>query len=479
MTQIEGNSLKSGIVGFWGIVFFSVVAMAPGSIYLLASTTSLVYAGEAAPLTFIVGTVLMFFNVIAVYIYTTKVANAGGFYKFVEKATRNSTLARITAWIQFLGQMLPFVIGATVFAWLIDVSANVLFGIALPIYVPFLASSLTIVYLFLVTYFGVKVSVRLAIIVGIAQMVFVFIAGVYILLHSSYNTVQVFNIQKSPGGIYGFFVGTITGPVTAYIGYSSVVGFAEEAKFPKTTMKKAIVASLLITAVFETLIMYAITVGTSPSNISAIANTYAPALFLTKQYMGIAFASIVLAVALVGEITSPLTFGSSAARVGFALSRDGFFPRSFSKIHKKFGTPYVSTIFVFIFSLVVSIITQAVLVSYYGVETGFFYSIIFWVVALTFMNLLYHAIVNETLPILMHRLKELNIVKHIIGPTIGTVISGVVFYYTFLGISSPLVYIVPIIIFWLALGIFLAVRKRGVKSPDLDPGNMDSSHVEK
>ncbi|MEM4066672.1 MAG: hypothetical protein QXV17_07420, partial [Candidatus Micrarchaeaceae archaeon] len=127
MTQAEGNSLRSGIVGFWGIVFFSVVAMAPGSIYLLASTTSLVYAGEAAPLTFIVGTILMFFNVIAVYIYTTKVANAGGFYKFVEKATRNSTLARITAWIQFLGQMLPFVIGATVFAWLIDVSANVLF----------------------------------------------------------------------------------------------------------------------------------------------------------------------------------------------------------------------------------------------------------------------------------------------------------------------------------------------------------------
>jgi Amino acid permease. len=94
------------------------------------------------------------------------------------------------------------------------------------------------------------------------------------------------------------------------------VGFAEEAKFPKTTMKKAIVASLLITAVFETLIMYAITVGTSPSNLSAIANTYAPALFLTKQYMGIAFASIVLAVALVGEITSPLTFGVQLQELG-------------------------------------------------------------------------------------------------------------------------------------------------------------------
>ncbi len=468
MTQTESTTLRSGIVGFWGIVFFSVVAMAPGSIYLLASTTSLVYAGQAAPLTFIVGTILMFFNVIAVYVYTTKVANAGGFYKFVEKATRNSTIARMTAWIQFLGQMLPFIIGATVFAWLIDVSVNVLFGITLPVYVPFLASFLTIVYLFLVTYFGVKVSVRLAIVVGIAQMVFVFIAGMYILFHSSYNSVQVFNINKSAGGLYGFFVGTITGPVTAYIGYSSVVGFAEEAKFPKSTMKKAIVTSLLITAVFETLIMYAITVGTAPSNLSSIANTYAPALFLTKQYMGVAFASIVLAVALVGEITSPLTFGSSAARVGFALARDGVFPRSFAKVHKKHGTPYISTIFVFVFSLVVSVVTQLVLVSIYGVETGFFYSIIFWVVALTFMNLLYHALVNETLPFLMHRLKELSFVKHILGPTIGTAITVLVFYYTFLGISSPVVYIIPIIVLWLAFGIWLAIRKRNVRSLDVD-----------
>ncbi|MEM4056610.1 MAG: APC family permease [Thermoplasmatales archaeon] len=479
MTQAEGNSLRSGIVGFWGIVFFSVVAMAPGSIYLLASTTSLVYAGEAAPLTFIVGTILMFFNVIAVYIYTTKVANAGGFYKFVEKATRNSTLARITAWIQFLGQMLPFVIGATVFAWLIDVSANVLFDITLPIYVPFVATFLTIVYLFFVTYFGVKVSVRLAIIVGIAQMIFVFIAGMYILFHSPYNTIQVFNIHKSTGGLYGFFVGTITGPVTAYIGYSSVVGLAEEAKLPKTTMKKAIVTSLLITAAFETLIMYAITVGSSPSNLIAIANTYAPALFLTKQYMGIEFASIVLAVALVGEITSPITFGSSAARVGFALARDGFFPHSFARIHKKYGTPYVSTIFVFIFSVIVSIATQTVLVWAYGIETGLFYSIIFWVVALTFMNLLYHAIVNETLPLLMHRLKELSIIKHIVGPTIGTAITAVVLYYTFFGISAPVIYVVPIIILWLAFGIWFSIKRKKMRSPDLDTDPMESSSVMK
>jgi len=106
-SKMNNNTLRKDVLGFWGIVFPSVVAMAPGSIYLLASTTSLVYAGEAAPLTFVFGTILMFFNVVAVYIFTTKVVNAGGFYKFVEAATGNTYLSRMTAWIQFLLRRFP------------------------------------------------------------------------------------------------------------------------------------------------------------------------------------------------------------------------------------------------------------------------------------------------------------------------------------------------------------------------------------
>jgi amino acid transporter len=465
---MEDNSLKRGVLGFWGIVFLSVVAMAPGSIYLLASTTSLVYVGQAAPLTFVVGTILMFFNVVAVYIFTTKVVNAGGFYKFVEAATRNTYLSRMTAWVQLLGQTLPFTIGATVFAWLVYVSASVLFGITLPTFVPFLASFLVILYLFVIAYLGIKVSVRLAMVVGIAQMAFVFVVGVYIVSHTSFNSIQAFNISKSAGGLNGFFIGTITGPVTAYIGYSSVVGFSEEAKLSKSTMKKAIVTSLLMTAIFETFIMYSVTVGTSPSNLASLSSTYAPALFLTKEYMGLGFAFVVLIVALFGEISSPLTFGNSAARVGFALSRDGVLPGYFSKIHRKYRTPYISVLFVFIFSAAVSIVTQVILVHYYGVATGFFYSIIFWVVVLTFMNLLYHAVVNEVLPFFMKKLKNLNIIKHVIVPSAGTLIIILVFYYTFLGITAPVEYATIAIAAWIIIGGVIVFRKRRVGVSNID-----------
>jgi amino acid transporter len=464
------ETLKRGILSFWGIVFLSVIAIFPGSIYIISSTTALTFAGEAAPLTFILGTVLMFFNVIAVYIFSTKVVNAGGFYKFVQKATNNSILSRSVAWVQFLAQMSPVIISATVFGWLISVTASSLFNITIPAFIPFVASILVILYVFLVSYFGIKLSARIAMIVGLAQIIFILIAGIYIVSHTPYNTVNTFNIGKSSGGLSGFFIGMVTGPLTAYIGYSAIVHFSEEAKFSKTTMKKAIITSIIIAGVFETFMMYAITVGTAPSNLSSLSGTYAPALVLTKEYMGLGFALLVLIVALIGQITSPLTFGNAAERIVYSLGRDGVFPKSFTKIHKKYGTPSTGAIFVFVFAILASIITQLSLVYYYGVLTGLFYTVVIWATILTVTNLIYHFVVNETLPILMRRLKELNILKNIVGPTIGSVFIIIIFYYTFLGIAYPFIYTVPIILIWIVIGVFVSYRKRKIPLSESDIG---------
>lgn len=464
------KGLERSTIGFWGVVFLSIVAIFPGNIYIISSTTALTYAGQAAPLTFIIGTILMFLNVVAVYIFSTKIVNAGGFYKFIEAATGNGTLSRTVAWIQFLGQMCPVIISATVFGWLIPVTAESLFNVTIPFYIPFIASFLVLLYVFGISYLGIRLSAKVSIAIGIAEILFVLVAGIVIVAHTHYNSFGAFNIANSSGGISGFFIGMVTGPLTAYIGYSAVVHFSEEAKFSKHMMKRAIVTSILIAAVFETFMMYAISVGASPSALSGLAGTYAPALILARQYVGLIFALIVLIVALLGQITSPLTFGNSASRVSYALGRDGIFPASFAKVHQKYGTPSTATIFVFVFAVVASIISQVVMVHFFGVLTGMFDVVVFWAIVLTVMNLLYHAVVNETVPILMKKVGELNLIKHIVTPTIGTVTIGIIFYYSFLGIAPPTIYDVPLIIVWIVVGIFMAYRKRGVPVSETDMG---------
>jgi len=184
------ESLPKGVLGFWGIVFLSVVAIFPGSIYIISSTTALTFAGEAAPFTFVLGTVLMFFNVIAVYIFSTKVVNAGGFYKFVQKGTNNSVISRTIAWDQFIGQMTPVIISSTVFGWLIPVTASTLFNVTLPAFIPFLASILVVIYVFLLSYFGIKLSALIAMIVGAAQFIFITAAGILVVAHTHYNSLN-------------------------------------------------------------------------------------------------------------------------------------------------------------------------------------------------------------------------------------------------------------------------------------------------
>jgi APA family basic amino acid/polyamine antiporter len=52
---------------------------------------------------------------------------------------------------------------------------------------------------------------------------------------------------------------------------------------------------------------------------------------------------IVLLGALMGMISSLLVFQLGQARVWFAMSRDGLFPKIFSRVHPKFQTPAFST----------------------------------------------------------------------------------------------------------------------------------------
>src|SRR5262249_61876924 len=52
---------------------------------------------------------------------------------------------------------------------------------------------------------------------------------------------------------------------------------------------------------------------------------------------------IILIGALMGMISSLLVFQIGQARVWFAMSRDGLFPRIFSRVHRRYQTPDFST----------------------------------------------------------------------------------------------------------------------------------------
>ncbi|WP_171823308.1 hypothetical protein [Thermogymnomonas acidicola] len=91
-----------------------------------------------------------------------------------------------------------------------------------------------------------------------------------------------------------------------------------------------------------------------------------------------------------------------------------------------------------------------------------------WATVLTVTNLIYHVAVNQSLAFLTRRLRELSVVKHIVGPTIGSAFIVIILYYTFLGIAYPFVLAAPIVAVWDAIGIYFAYRKRKVPLGESD-----------
>ena len=138
------------------------------------------------------------------------------------------------------------------------------------------------------------------------------------------------------------FSGVLTGAAIVfftYIGFDSVSTAAEECRNPQRDMPFGIIMTLIICAVLYISVALVLT---------GIANwkTLNNAAPVAEALKGLGYNGIrqwVSLGAIVGMISSLLVFQYGQARVWFAMSRDGLLPPFFSRVHKKYRTPHVST----------------------------------------------------------------------------------------------------------------------------------------
>jgi APA family basic amino acid/polyamine antiporter len=129
-----------------------------------------------------------------------------------------------------------------------------------------------------------------------------------------------------------------------YIGFDSVSTAAEEAKNPQRDLPIGIIASLVVcTVLYVGVSLVLLGMMKYTTFVSGEANE-APVAY-ALQVLGASrwSRSIIVIGALTGMLSSLLVFQYGQARIWYAMSRDGLFPKFFSKIHPKFKTPHWST----------------------------------------------------------------------------------------------------------------------------------------
>ena len=143
------------------------------------------------------------------------------------------------------------------------------------------------------------------------------------------------------------FGGIVTGGAIVfftYIGFDSVSTAAEESKNPQRDLPIGIIGSLIVCTVLYIGVSIVLLGMMRYTTFVSGEAADSPVAYALHHLSASRFAvSVIVIGALMGMISSLLVFQYGQARIWYAMSRDGLFPKLFSAVHKKYQTPYWST----------------------------------------------------------------------------------------------------------------------------------------
>lgn len=345
------NSLKKTL-GALDLVLLGIGCTIGTGIFVLTGVAAAEHAGPAISISYFLAGLVCMFAGLAYTELAAMVPVAGSAYTY-----SYAVLGELVAWLVACGLVLEYTVAASTVAagwsgYLVGILKQG--GIFLPEYLTKVPSEGGVVNLpaVLIAFFvgallvrGTKESVIVnRVLVGLKLGViflFLLIAAPEIKME---NYVEFF-----PFGIHGVVVGAAT-IFFAYLGFDAVATTAEECKNPKRDLPIGIIGSLAVCTVIYIAVSLVLT---GIVNFSTLSNPEPMARALRENGSNIGSA-LVGTGAVAGMVTVLLVMMYGQSRIFFAMSRDGLIPASFSKLHKKFSTPYISCIIVTIAVMLIS-----------------------------------------------------------------------------------------------------------------------------
>lgn len=317
----------------WEVTALSVGFMGPVMAMALNGIGVAGLVGKAVPFTFVlafVGTLLVGYGFIRL---TRYFSHAGSVY-----ALAGATIgprAGFFGGFALLGTYLFFaacILGATgVFfaAWAEE------FG-GFWVNVPWILVALVVAAL--VTLLNIRESIivtRVLAVIGVLGIVAMLILAVVIFARVGFGTgpVPEATIDLStflPGEATG--VGIMTASVFAFLswaGFESGSSLGEETENPKRVIPRALLGAIIVAGVIYTIMMFAQTIGygTHEEGIANFAGANSTLTSLSTMYIGREYAMLIAFVAFVVAFASVLSSTAAAARLIYAMARDGFGPK--------------------------------------------------------------------------------------------------------------------------------------------------------
>ena len=324
---------------FFDVTNLLVGAIVGADIYVVASLGSQ-YLGPASLVAWIAAGLIAIIIALNFAECATLVPKVGGAYAYAREV-----------WGDFAG----FIVGWAL--WLAEVAALAVFPVAFVRYLSFFFPSITVtegaiiklLFIASITYVnirGSKLAGRANDVLTIAKLsplLLLIVAGLIYMAFNPTQTIANF-VPFAPLGFSNFGQALVL-IFWAYAGFELAAIPSNEVENPTRTIPKAIIVGMTIVTLFYLLTNFVI-IGvvnwTSLQFDAAPLATAGSVIFSLTPTLAL-IGGLVLGIGALISVSGSDESGTfSTSRLSYAISLDGLFPRFFSELHTRYGTPYKS-----------------------------------------------------------------------------------------------------------------------------------------
>ena len=206
---------------------------------------------------------------------------------------------------------------------------------------------------------GIQFTARLNWVMLIFEVIVFLVFSVAAIMYISNNPDVSFTIDPIFNGdnfSMSLVLSAVSVCVLSFLGFDGISTLAEESKGGPASVGKASIWALIIVGFFFVIQTYLAACVVPWEGIETFADIDSAFYEVAHTAGGAGVMWIcALATGLAWGIADCLVAQAAISRILYSMARDGFLPKALAKVHPRFQTPHVSTIFVAIISLVITL----------------------------------------------------------------------------------------------------------------------------
>lgn len=414
--QLHRNAL-----GLRDVVFQGITHIAPAINIVFTLPVIAAQAGSTMPLSLLLSVIVCFFIANTVAQFSRYVPSSGGYYTFASRGL-GPRFGFMTTWSYLIYDIIGPAAAVGFLGFVMSGFLQSGTGINIPWWVLSIA---TAVIVWILTYFGIRLSTRTTAILGALEILIMLALGVTLLLNPGPGSSWTAPLQPTiaPTGLGGVLGGMVFS-ILALSGFEAPAPLAEETKLPNRLIYWAIFTSLLIVGIFYIFMAYASAIGWGTGNMAAFATASTnPYYTLAQKFWGIGWVLVLFAI-----INSTLAVGiactNAATRVMYTMSQAATLPSPLGKIHPVHKTPYIAVHVEQLFQIGSFLLIGI----FFGADQifGFLGTIA------TLAVIVLYVMANSALTAFVRRehSADFSILRHVVVPLVGTLLLIPVLYIT-------------------------------------------------